>query len=331
MRVLVTGGAGFIGSSFVRSTVARRPDAQVTVLDALTYAGDLSSLASVSDDVTFVRGDVADADLVDDLVSRADVVVHFAAESHNDNSLVDPSPFVRTNVVGTFTLLEAVRRHGTRLHHVSTDEVYGDLALDDPNRFTETTAYEPSSPYSATKASSDLLVRAWVRSFGVHATISNCSNNYGPFQHVEKFIPRQITELIEGRAPRVYGAGLNVRDWIHVDDHNEAVWTIIERGTPGETYLIGADGERSNLDVVRDLLAIFGRGADEIEFVADRAGHDLRYAIDSTRLRTELGWEPRFTDLAAGLASTVDWYRANEAWWRPAKVSTEERYARTGQ
>lgn len=331
MRVLVTGGAGFIGSGFVRSTVARRPDAQVTVLDALTYAGDLSSLASVSDDVTFVRGDVADADLVDDLVSRADVVVHFAAESHNDNSLVDPSPFVRTNVVGTFTLLEAVRRHGTRLHHVSTDEVYGDLALDDPNRFTETTAYEPSSPYSATKASSDLLVRAWVRSFGVHATISNCSNNYGPFQHVEKFIPRQITELIEGRAPRVYGAGLNVRDWIHVDDHNEAVWTIIERGTPGETYLIGADGERSNLDVVRDLLAIFGRGADEIEFVADRAGHDLRYAIDSTRLRTELGWEPRFTDLAAGLASTVDWYRANEAWWRPAKVSTEERYARTGQ
>lgn len=331
MRVLVTGGAGFIGSGFVRSTVAQRPDARVIVLDALTYAGDVSSLASVSDAVTFVHGDVADADLVDDLVSRADVVVHFAAESHNDNSLADPSPFVRTNVVGTFTLLEAVRRHKRRLHHVSTDEVYGDLALDDPVRFTESTAYEPSSPYSATKASSDLLVRAWVRSFGVHATISNCSNNYGPFQHVEKFIPRQITELIDGRSPRVYGAGLNVRDWIHVDDHNDAVWRIIDRGVPGETYLIGADGERSNLEIVRELLALFDRDEDEIEFVADRAGHDLRYAIDSSRLRRELGWRPRFTDLRQGLASTVDWYRTNEAWWRPAKETTEARYARSGQ
>ena len=331
MRVLVTGGAGFIGANFVHATLERRPEVEVVVLDALTYAADESSLATVRDRVDLHVGDVADAALVDRLVGECDVVVHFAAESHNDNSLDDPSPFVRTNVVGTFTLLEAVRRHGVRLHHVSTDEVYGDLELDDPGRFTETTPYNPSSPYSSTKASSDLLVRAWVRSFGVRATISNCSNNYGPYQHVEKFIPRQITNLLDGGRPKVYGAGANVRDWIHVDDHNEAVWTVVERGEPGRTYLIGADGERSNLEVVQDLLEIFGRGRDDYELVADRAGHDLRYAIDSTRLRTELGWAPRFTDFAEGLARTVDWYRAHEDWWRPAKAATEARYAASGR
>jgi len=331
VRVLVTGGAGFIGANFVHATLERRPEVEVVVLDALTYAADESSLATVRDRVDLHVGDVADAALVDRLVGECDVVVHFAAESHNDNSLDDPSPFVRTNVVGTFTLLEAVRRHGVRLHHVSTDEVYGDLELDDPGRFTETTPYNPSSPYSSTKASSDLLVRAWVRSFGVRATISNCSNNYGPYQHVEKFIPRQITNLLDGGRPKVYGAGANVRDWIHVDDHNEAVWTVVERGEPGRTYLIGADGERSNLEVVQDLLEIFGRGRDDYELVADRAGHDLRYAIDSTRLRTELGWAPRFTDFAEGLARTVDWYRAHEDWWRPAKAATEARYAASGR
>jgi len=331
VRVLVTGGAGFIGANFVHATLERRPEVEVVVLDALTYAADESSLATVRDRVDLHVGDVADAALVDRLVGECDVVVHFAAESHNDNSLDDPSPFVRTNVVGTFTLLEAVRRHGVRLHHVSTDEVYGDLELDDPGRFTETTPYNPSSPYSSTKASSDLLVRAWVRSFGVRATISNCSNNYGPYQHVEKFIPRQITNLLDGGRPKVYGAGANVRDWIHVDDHNEAVWTVVERGEPGRTYLIGADGERSNLEVVQDLLEIFGRGRDDYELVTDRAGHDLRYAIDSTRLRTELGWAPRFTDFAEGLARTVDWYRAHEDWWRPAKAATEARYAASGR
>ncbi|MCB7137179.1 dTDP-glucose 4,6-dehydratase [Cellulosimicrobium marinum] len=331
MRLLVTGGAGFIGSNFVHATVAGRPDVEVTVLDALTYAGDESSLAPVRDRVDLHVGDVADADLVDRLVARSDAVVHFAAESHNDNSLVDPSPFVRTNLVGTFTLLEAVRRHDVRYHHVSTDEVYGDLALDDPGRFTETTPYNPSSPYSSTKAGSDLLVRAWVRSFGVRATLSNCSNNYGPYQHVEKFVPRQITNLIDGARPKVYGAGANVRDWIHVDDHNEAVWTILERGEIGETYLIGADGERSNLEVVQDLLAVFGRDRDDYDLVTDRAGHDLRYAIDATRLRTELGWSPRFPDLADGLARTVEWYRTHEDWWRPAKAATEARYAASGQ
>ncbi|MFD6178686.1 MULTISPECIES: dTDP-glucose 4,6-dehydratase [unclassified Isoptericola] len=331
MRVLVTGGAGFIGANFVQQTVRERPDAVVTVLDALTYAGDRSSLAPVADRIRFVEGSVTDADLVDDLVADADVVVHFAAESHNDNSLADPSPFVQTNLVGTFTLLEAVRRHGVRYHHISTDEVYGDLALDDPAKFTPATPYNPSSPYSASKAGSDLLVRAWVRSFGVAATISNCSNNYGPYQHVEKFIPRQVTNLIDGVRPRVYGAGANVRDWIHVADHNAAVWAIVDRGRIGETYLIGADGETSNLQVVRTLNELFGRDADDFDHVTDRAGHDLRYAIDATKLRTELGWTPRFTDFRSGLAATVDWYREHEEWWRPAKAAVEAKYARTGQ
>jgi dTDP-glucose 4,6-dehydratase len=258
-------------------------------------------------------------------------VVHFAAESHNDNSLNDPSPFVQTNVVGTFTLLEAVRKHGVRFHHVSTDEVYGDLELDDLAKFTPQTPYNPSSPYSSTKAASDLLVRAWVRSFGVQATISNCSNNYGPYQHVEKFIPRQITNLIDGGRPKLYGAGLNVRDWIHVDDHNAAVWAIVEKGQVGETYLIGADGEKNNLEVVRTLLQIFGRDPDDFEHVNDRPGHDLRYAIDASRLREELGWTPRYTDFRAGLEAAVEWYRENEDWWRSAKAAVEAKYAAQGQ
>ncbi|MGO1167433.1 MAG: dTDP-glucose 4,6-dehydratase [Janibacter sp.] len=329
MRVLVTGGAGFIGSNFVHQTLATRPDAEVTVLDALTYAGSRSSLDGVLDDVRFVEGDVADGALVDSLVASSDVVVHFAAESHNDNSLADPSPFVRTNVVGTYELLEAVRRHDVRYHHISTDEVYGDLPLDSPERFSEATAYNPSSPYSSTKGASDLLVRAWVRSFGIEATISNCSNNYGPRQHVEKFIPRQVTEVLDGRRPRLYGDGLNVRDWIHVDDHNSAVWTIIDRGVAGETYLIGADGEVDNRRVVEAVLELMGRPRDDYDHVTDRPGHDRRYAIDAGRLRSELGWEPRYRDFRSGLAATIDWYRANEAWWRPQKDAAEARYART--
>ncbi|MCL2532914.1 MAG: dTDP-glucose 4,6-dehydratase [Nocardiaceae bacterium] len=331
MRLLVTGGAGFIGANFVHQTATERPDVRVTVLDALTYAGNKSSLDAVADRIDFVHGDIADADVVNRLVADADAVVHFAAESHNDNSLADPWPFVRTNVVGTYTLLQAVRDHDVRYHHISTDEVYGDLELDDPARFTESTAYNPSSPYSATKASSDMLVRAWTRSFGIRATLSNCSNNYGPFQHVEKFIPRQITNLLDGVRPKLYGHGRNVRDWIHVDDHNRAVWTVLERGQMGETYLIGADGEVDNRTVVAMLLEIFGRPADDFDFVPDRAGHDLRYAIDSTRLRTELGWEPRYRDFRSGLEATVEWYRDNEPWWRPAKTDTEAGYARTGQ
>jgi dTDP-glucose 4,6-dehydratase len=264
-------------------------------------------------------------------VAAHDTVVHLAAESHNDNSLDDPTPFVMTNVVGTFVLLEAVRKVDARFHHVSTDEVYGDLALDDPKRFTEDTPYRPSSPYSATKAGSDHLVRAWVRSFGLRATISNCSNNYGHWQHVEKFIPRQITEVLEGRRPRLYGDGLQVRDWIHADDHSAALLAILERGTLGETYLVGADGEHSNRDVARLLLRLMGRPEDDYDLVADRAGHDTRYAIESGKLRLELGWQPRFGDFEAGLSDTIDWYRSHRPWWAPHKETTEAAYAAKGQ
>ncbi|HWH28442.1 MAG TPA: dTDP-glucose 4,6-dehydratase, partial [Mycobacteriales bacterium] len=312
-------------------TLRHRPGTQVVVLDALTYAGNRASLAAVEDRISFVQGDVADATLVDRLVGECDLVVHFAAESHNDNSLHDPSPFVTTNVLGTFTILEAVRRHGVRLHHISTDEVYGDLELDDPERFRETTPYNPSSPYSATKAGSDLLVRAWVRSFGVTATISNCSNNYGPYQHVEKFIPRQITNVIDGVRPKLYGKGENVRDWIHVDDHNSAVWAIVDGGRSGETYMIGADGEKNNKEVVELILELMGLERDAYDHVSDRPGHDLRYAIDATKLRTELGWTPTFTTFRDGLAATVEWYRENEAWWRPQKDATEKKYAELGR
>ena len=330
-NLLVTGGAGFIGSNFVHHVIAHTDD-HVTVLDKLTYAGNRASLAGLpADRFAFVEGDIADAALVDALFADADAVVHYAAESHNDNSLNDPRPFLDTNIIGTYTLLEAARKHGTRMHHISTDEVYGDLELDDPERFTENTPYNPSSPYSSTKAGSDLLVRAWVRSFGVQATISNCSNNYGPYQHVEKFIPRQITNVIRGIRPKLYGAGENVRDWIHADDHSSAVLTILEKGVIGETYLIGADGEKDNKTVVELILTLMGQPADAYDHVTDRAGHDLRYAIDSTKLRTELGWAPQYRDFEAGLAATINWYQQNEAWWAPAKDGVEAFYASKGQ
>ncbi|MGP9538155.1 dTDP-glucose 4,6-dehydratase [Brachybacterium sp. AOP43-C2-M15] len=330
-HLLVTGGAGFIGSAFVHHVIEHTEDT-VTVLDKLTYAGHRASLEDLpSSRVRLVEGDITEAGTVDPLVAAADAVVHYAAESHNDNSLDDPSPFLRTNLVGTFTLLESVRRHGTRFHHISTDEVYGDLALDDPQRFTETTPYNPSSPYSATKAGSDLLVRAWVRSFGVAATLSNCSNNYGPRQHVEKFIPRQITNLLDGIRPRLYGAGANVRDWIHAEDHSSAVLRILEAGEIGRTYLIGADGEKSNKEVVELILRQMGHAEDDYDHVTDRPGHDLRYAIDATTLRDELGWRPRFQDFEAGLAATIAWYRENEDWWRPQKAATEAKYQLAGQ
>ena len=330
-RLLVTGGAGFIGSNFVHHVV-RHTDDHVTVLDKLTYAGNRASLEGLpSNRVMFVQGDIADAQLVDDLFSRVDAVVHYAAESHNDNSLHDPRPFLDTNIVGTYTLLEAARKHDRRFHHISTDEVYGDLELDDPARFTEQTPYNPSSPYSSTKAGSDLLVRAWVRSFGVQATISNCSNNYGPYQHVEKFIPRQITNVIRGIRPKLYGAGENVRDWIHADDHSSAVLTILERGDIGQTYLIGADGERNNKDVVELILELMGLPHDAYDHVTDRAGHDLRYAIDSAKLRAELGWAPAYGDFEEGLAATIEWYRENEDWWSAAKDGVEAFYASKGQ
>ena len=331
-RIVVTGGAGFIGSNFVRWVYREHPEVMITVLDKLTYAGRRENLEGLDPErVTLVVGDICDAALWDTVLPGHDAVVHFAAESHNDNSILDPSPFVKTNVEGTFQVLEACRRHGVRLHHISTDEVYGDLALDDPARFTEETPYHPSSPYSSTKASSDMLVRAWVRTYGLYATISNCSNNYGPRQHVETYIPRQVTNLICGARPKLYGDGLNVRDWIHVDDHSSAVWTILTKGQAGETYLIGADGEKNNLEVMRAILVAFGMDADAFDWVRDRPGHDRRYAIDSAKLRRELGWMPTHTSFADGLAETITWYRDNEWWWRPPKEETEAKSARQGQ
>jgi dTDP-glucose 4,6-dehydratase len=330
MRMLVTGGAGFIGSNFVHDTVRRDPDADVTVLDALTYAGSQRNLDPVSDRITFVHGDICDAALVDGLVRDTDVVVHFAAESHVDNSLNDPSPFITTNILGTFTLLEAVRRHDKRLHHISTDEVFGELPLDSVEQFTESTAYDPSSPYSASKAGSDMLVRAWVRSYGVQATISNCANNYGPYQHVEKLIPRQITNVLLGDKPKLYGAGANVREWTHVDDHNDAVHRILANGRIGETYLIGSGDERSNKQIVEQILTLMDRPADDYLLVPDRPGHDLRYSNNSTKLRTELGWTPTHT-FDTGLAATITWYRENPTWWKPQKSTTEATYKLLGR
>lgn len=331
-NMIVTGGAGFIGSNFCHYVAEHHPEVHITVLDKLTYAGNPANLDGIdADRCELVVGDICDVELVDRLFAQNDCCVHFAAESHNDNSIADPSPFLKTNVEGTYTLLQAACKHDVRLHHISTDEVYGDLALDDPARFTEETPYRPSSPYSSTKASSDLLVRAWVRTFGVRATISNCSNNYGPRQHVEKFIPRQITNIIDGIRPKLYGDGLNVRDWIHTEDHSSAVWEILTRGRIGETYLIGADGEKSNIDVLHAILEGMGKDPDDFDWVKDRPGHDRRYAIDSTKLRRELGWRPKHTDFASGLAQTIKWYEDNEDWWRSAKEATEAKYKAQGQ
>ena len=327
--IIVTGGCGFIGSNFVHWVSREHPEVKVTVLDKLTYAGNPANIEGSGAEL--VVGDICDAELLEQIVPGKDAIVHFAAESHNDNSIVDPSPFVRTNVEGTFSLLEACRKYDVRFHHVSTDEVYGDLALDDPARFTEQTPYHPSSPYSSTKASSDMLVRAWVRTYGVKATISNCSNNYGPYQHVEKFIPRQITNVLCGIRPKLYGDGRNVRDWIHTEDHSSAVWAILTQGRIGETYLIGADGERDNITVMRDILRALGEAEDAFDWVRDRPGHDRRYAIDSSKLRRELGWMPKHTDFSEGLAATIEWYREHEDWWRPVKEATEAKYAKQGQ
>ena len=340
-KIIVTGGAGFIGSNFVHYVVNNHPEIHVTVLDKLTYAGNRANIEGLpADRVTLVVGDIADVELVDRLAADTDAIVHYAAESHNDNSLNDPSPFMHTNLMGTFVLLEAARKYDLRFHHVSTDEVYGDLPLREDlpfggegagEKFTDKTPYNPSSPYSATKAGSDHLVHAWFRSFGLKATISNCSNNYGPFQHIEKFIPRQITNVLAGIRPKLYGEGKNVRDWIHTNDHSSAVWTILEKGKLGETYLIGADGEENNKAVVEVILELTGQSKDAYDHVVDRPGHDLRYAIDATKLREELGWKPEFTNFREGLADTIKWYTENENWWKAEKDAVEATYAKQGQ
>ena len=340
-KIIVTGGAGFIGSNFVHYVVNNHPEVHVTVLDKLTYAGNKANLAGLPEDrVQLVVGDIADAKLVDELVKDTDAVVHYAAESHNDNSLKDPFPFVQTNLIGTYTLIEACRKYNVRFHHVSTDEVYGDLPLREDlpghgegegEKFTDKTPYNPSSPYSSTKAGSDLLVKAWVRSFGLKATISNCSNNYGPYQHIEKFIPRQITNILSGIRPKLYADGKNVRDWIHTNDHSSAVWAILTKGRIGETYLIGADGEKNNKEVIELILELMGQDPKAYDHVNDRPGHDLRYAIDSTKLREELGWQPQFTNFKDGLADTINWYRENRSWWEAEKQAVEANYAKNGQ
>ena len=340
-KIIVTGGAGFIGSNFVHYVVNNHPEVHVTVLDKLTYAGNKANLAGLPEDrVQLVVGDIADAKLVDELVKDTDAVVHYAAESHNDNSLKDPFPFVQTNLIGTYTLIEACRKYNVRFHHVSTDEVYGDLPLREDlpghgegegEKFTDKTPYNPSSPYSSTKAGSDLLVKAWVRSFGLQATISNCSNNYGPYQHIEKFIPRQITNILSGIRPKLYGDGKNVRDWIHTNDHSSAVWAILTKGRIGETYLIGADGEKNNKEVIELILELMGQDQKAYDHVNDRPGHDLRYAIDSTKLREELGWQPQFTNFKDGLADTIKWYQENRGWWEAEKQAVEANYAKNGQ
>jgi len=330
-KILVTGGAGFIGGNFVHYTLNNHPEYHVTVIDKLTYAGNPDNLEKVLDKIEFVTGDICDRELMDKLIGETDIVVHFAAESHNDNSLRDPWPFIHSNLVGTATILEAVRKHDKRLHHISTDEVYGDLELDDPAKFTEKTPYNASSPYSSTKAGSDLLVKAWIRSFGVKATLSNCSNNYGPYQHIEKFIPRQITNVLSGIRPKLYGTGEQVRDWIHVDDHNAAVHTILEKGKLGELYLIGANGEQNNKYIVETILELMGQPKDAYDHVNDRPGHDQRYAIDATKLQTELGWQPKYTNLREGLVATIEWYKTNEAWWKSQKEAVEAAYNAQGQ
>ena len=331
MKLLITGGAGFIGANFAHYTINNRPEYDITIVDKLTYAGNKASLDSIAEKITFVEGDICDQELMDRLVGETDIVVHFAAESHNDNSLRNPWPFVQTNLVGTATILEAVRKHNKRLHHISTDEVYGDLEIGADTKFTEDTPYHASSPYSSTKAGSDLLVKAWVRSFGINATLSNCSNNYGPYQHIEKFIPRQITNILSDISPKLYGTGEQVRDWIHVDDHNSAVHAIIDKGRSGELYLIGANGEENNKYVLETILELMDKDKNAYEHVADRPGHDQRYAIDNSKLTSELGWTPRYTNLREGLAATIEWYRTNQAWWKAQKAEVEAIYAERGQ
>ena len=326
-NILVTGGAGFIGSNFVHYLI-ENSDLHVVVLDKITYAGNMRSLDGLpSDRFSFIHGDICNLEDVNQAVQGIDAIVHFAAESHNDNSLGGPAAFVDTNIIGTFNLIEAAKKFDVRYHHISTDEVFGDLELEDSAKFNETTPYNPSSPYSATKAGSDLLVRAWVRSFGLKATISNCSNNYGPRQHVEKFIPRQITNILSGMPAKLYGDGRNVRDWIHVDDHSSAVYQILVNGKIGETYLIGADGEKSNLEVLQFILQAMDKEVSDFEHVRDRAGHDLRYAIDYSKIRDELGWRPKHTDFSSGLVQTIEWYRNNPEWWSSSKSDTERQYS----
>ncbi len=324
MNLLVTGGAGFIGSNYVHHVLREHPEDSVVVFDLLTYAGNLENLAGCEGDprFRFEKGDIADAEIVDRLVNYCDAVVPFAAETHVDRAISDPASFVRTNVLGTQVLLDAARKHGgKRFHHVSTDEVFGSLAPDDAP-FCETTPYDPRSPYSASKAGSDHLVRAYFHTYDLPVTISNCSNNYGPYHFPEKLIPLAITNLLEGKNIPVYGDGKQVRDWLHVEDHCRAIDLVLRKGRVGETYCVGGNGERENIWITKTLLDIMGLSEDRIGYVTDRLGHDRRYAIDYSKIKSELGWEPSVT-LETGLRQTVEWYRTHEDWWKKLKLTSK--------
>ncbi|WP_026181744.1 dTDP-glucose 4,6-dehydratase [Alloscardovia criceti] len=349
--LLVTGGAGFIGSNFVRYSRAHYPQTHLIVLDALTYAGNLSNIADLLSDTTdtrsgveFIHASINDPVVVDAVMQRVDAVVHFAAESHNDRAIEQPTIFYETNVMGTLNLLQAAQKYGVRFHHISTDEVYGDTPLDSTEKFTETSPYKPSSPYAASKAASDHMVRAWVRTYGLRATISNCSNNYGAYQHIEKFIPRAVTNALSGLPMKLYGDGLAVRDWIHVDDQCSAIWAILERGKPGETYLVGADRATSNIDVARMISDTIDVEREHLQVIVDqeipdvhithvrnRLGADRRYALNASKIQHELGWKPQKTDFAEELKETIYWYARHAAWWQSLKTEVEQAYARSGQ
>jgi dTDP-glucose 4,6-dehydratase len=323
MKLLVTGGAGFIGSNFILYWLKKYPEDKIVNLDKLTYAGNLENLRSIekNPNYSFVKGDICNQELVNQLTSNIDILVHFAAESHVDRSISDPAPFIKTNIEGTYVLLEgALKNKIKHFHHVSTDEVFGALELNSKEKFTDITPYNPHSPYSASKASSDHLVRAYSTTYNLPVTISNCSNNFGPYQFPEKFIPLAITNLIEGKKVPVYGDGLYVRDWLYVEDHCTAIDIIIQKGTIGKTYLIGGLSEDiANIDIIKKILGIMGKTEDSIEYVKDRPGHDRRYAIDWSTIKKELGWRPRF-DFDTYLKKTVEWYTENQEWWKKIKI-----------
>ena len=333
MKILLTGGSGFIGSNFVRVVLRDHPQHAILNLDALTYSGNPENLADVEDNPNyeFVHGNILDMELVASLMPRVDAVVHMAAESHVDRSLIDARPFVESNVLGTQTLLDALRKsdpdNTKPFIHVSTDEVFGDLPLNEPHlKFTEETPYAPSSPYSSSKAGSDMIALAYHHSFGMDVRVTNCSNNFGPYQFPEKVIPLFVTNLIEGKKVPLYGDGQNVRDWLHVEDHNEAVLTVLEKGAAGERYCIGGNNERTNLDLTHSILEIMGKGKDMIQPVKDRVGHDRRYAIDATKLKTTLGWEPTRSAWPQALEQTVKWYVDHQDWWKRVKSGAYRDY-----
>lgn len=315
-NIVITGGAGFIGSNFVRYIHKKYPEVKITIVDKLTYASTIDTIVDLLENknITFEKVDITDYKNIEEIIKNKDLIVNFAAESHNDNSLENPHNFLISNVVGTYNLLELARRYNIRYHHISTDEVYGDIALESTEQFNENSQYKPSSPYSATKAASDMLVKGWLRSFNLKATISNCSNNYGPYQHPEKFIPRQITNILNNKKPVLYGNGLNIRDWIHVEDHSQAVDLIIDNGRIGETYLIGVNNEINNITVLKQILKEMNKEEDYFDFVEDRKGHDLKYSINPTKLNKELNFKPKHTDFNKGLKETINWYKENINW-----------------